>query len=302
MATPRRREPWSRDRRRDGALDGATRGVATARRQASVSVRRQPRRTGRGRSAAAHRGARDPACLARRLDLAEPEREAAGDGRRRGGPAPVPLPPRLPGGARAREVRPAGAVRRVAARPPQDARPSPCARAVRAGVGVRRRRHARQPRLVQGRLRAAPPHEPHLRHHNPLQAPRDGSRSPGRLPLSREAPGRGANDGRRSRHRRRRARAPALRRRRASAAIRSRWSAGEPDRPPCSTSTSASTSERDSRRRTSAPGAARCRQRATSPTAGSPRRRATSGGSSRPLCGVSARSSATRRPSRARPT
>src|SRR6185436_17477117 len=84
---------------------------------------------------ATHRGARHPACLARRVDLAEPEREAAGDWRRRGRAAPVPLPPRLPGGAREREVRPAGAVRRVAARPPQDARPSPCARAVRAGVG-----------------------------------------------------------------------------------------------------------------------------------------------------------------------
>ena len=58
----------------------------------------------------------DPARVDRRLDLAERVCGAAGDRCRRGGTTAVPLPPRLPGGPGAGEVRPARALRRASPR------------------------------------------------------------------------------------------------------------------------------------------------------------------------------------------
>src|ERR1043166_7627393 len=86
-----------------------------------------PRRTGAAHhgpwEGRANRDTRDPAGVERRLDLAEFEREAAGDGYGCGGPAAVPLPRQLPGRARAGEVRQTGSVRRGAAEsPPGDVR------------------------------------------------------------------------------------------------------------------------------------------------------------------------------------
>src|SRR5205085_6381910 len=65
-------------------------------------ARESHRRRGETR---ADRVARDSARVARRVDLAPREREAAGDGRRQGGARAVPVPPDLPRAAGGGEVR-----------------------------------------------------------------------------------------------------------------------------------------------------------------------------------------------------
>src|SRR6185437_15093910 len=83
-------------------------------------LRRARRPHHRPGEAGANRGARDPARLARRLDLAAADRASPGHRGRQGRAAPIPLPPGVPGAAGAGEVRQADPVRGAAAAPPAD--------------------------------------------------------------------------------------------------------------------------------------------------------------------------------------
>src|SRR5918996_5712660 len=130
----------------------ATAGRLEAARTPAFPVRRLARPPDRGRGRArAHPQPRHSAGVAGRLDLAERGREAPGDRGRRGGKAPVPLPPGLPRGAGAGEVRAAPPLREVAADAALANAYAPGARPVRARLSVRDRRLPRQPRLVPGR-------------------------------------------------------------------------------------------------------------------------------------------------------
>ena len=132
---------------RQGRL--AARGV-----EGAVSLPRRARKSDRGSGEArADRGARDPACLEGRLDLAARRREAPGDRRRRRRAAPVPLPPGLPRAAGAGEVRQARPLRRAAAGPAARRWRAHGARTVRPRARLRGRAAADQPRLVPRRLR-----------------------------------------------------------------------------------------------------------------------------------------------------
>ena len=158
--------------RGDGSR-GTPRRLAPRRPAQAIPLRRRQGQSHHRRTAArADRAARHPTRLAGRVDLADRVRAAAGDRDRRGRASPVPLPPRLPRRPGAGEVRPARPLRRAAARVPGTRRGAPRARAVRARVGLRARRDARQPRLVPGGLGAVRAHRSHLRHHDAHEAAR----------------------------------------------------------------------------------------------------------------------------------
>ena len=97
----------------------------------------------------------DSACVAGRLDLAAPEREAPGDRSRPRRAAPVPLPPGVPSTAGAGEVRQARPLRRAPARTAQGDEQGHGRRAARARVDLRARAAPDQPRLVPRRLPSA---------------------------------------------------------------------------------------------------------------------------------------------------
>ena len=198
----------------DSPLDRQTR-VAVARRggwrrrggQAGpVRGRARPSDHRRG-GARAGREPRDPACVEGRVDLAEPQGEAPGNGRRPCRASPVPVPPRVPRGAGGAEVRPSRPFRGAPASAARDDRGARRARAVRARLGLRPRRDARQPRMVPGRLGAVRPAEPDIRRHDAREAARERPGAPARVPVPLEATAHGAADDRRRPAGRRRARA-----------------------------------------------------------------------------------------------
>ena len=143
----------------------------------------------RSRAARTHPRSRDSTCVDGRVDLAERRREAAGDGHRRCGQAPVPLPPELSCGAGAREVRSAPALRRGAADASAAGPRSTCG----SGPYERDWACAIAVSLVNkawfrvGSDRTCP-RVPHVRDHDADEAPRLGVRRRDRVLLPHEEP------------------------------------------------------------------------------------------------------------------
>ena len=126
-------------------------------------------------------------------------RPAAGNRGRRRRSSAIPLPPGFPGRPGAGEVRSARSLRRVAAGVPGTRRRAPRARTVRAGLGLRARRDARQPRVVPRRLRAVRPYRSNVRHHHAHEAACRGARQADQVPLPGQAPCPRPDDARRRR-------------------------------------------------------------------------------------------------------